>query len=633
MSIFSGLQSGGIRGPDVVINGDGGSLLPSSASGVRFSSAKINQTSALLSGIKPYSYGAGSTSDDISYGVVPHKIQKIVPQFSLPSDKNDIGGHSFIISHGVDDGDVAFTIRLEHDKAKRIKNWNFFSKQNITRAVDQIVNICTVNYILRGLQTWMGDNDENWNDFLQATGWPVELDTFKLENFRDGVYQHRNVSMFIQDYIRPLGIVIGSENQGGQHQPGGAVDFPVDFVVTILVDGLCDNMLNLWKRTEIRAGDDLFFALCGSTMQNKKLHTDSKPVPFQFSDKANSGLIKTSNFVFPQQETEYVLNHWTQGRVSTRFTHTEAPTSHRRKTNYLFELVPTTSSEIDEGIFLSDDRRNRGLWHIGRSQVHIRGGSVCPSSVNQTFRQDTANLMGGGLVQATIAPVWKAAARSHFAKHGEDHMPAYGHGDDFPYMPATEEEIESHGEDLEELEEELKEFKKDKKVQGQKSTLFPRKFLRKTQTGGACLGKRSVSEISETSSTNGVTTIPTTMQSTPVDVTTALDMDMSVLEQSVIPRSKKATPKTRTIRSLMEAPNSVDTRGAMDVDMMQEGTQNKSLTTKTSVQMESDPMEVVGSVGVGKVYARSVTTATAEGVSRPIAVARVSTKKRVEASE
>jgi hypothetical protein len=36
--------------------------------------------------------------------------------------------------------------------------------------------------------------------------------------------------MFIQDYIRPLGIVIGSENQGGQHQPGGSVDFPVDFV-------------------------------------------------------------------------------------------------------------------------------------------------------------------------------------------------------------------------------------------------------------------------------------------------------------------------------------------------------------------------------------------------------------------
>jgi hypothetical protein len=183
-------------------------------------------------------------------------------------------------------------------------------------------------------------------------------------------------------------------------------------------------MLNLWKRTEIRAGDDLFLALCGSTLGNKDLGTEFKAVPFQFSDKPASGLIKPSNFVFPNQSTEYVLNHWTQGRVCTRFTHKENTTI-PRTTNYLFELVPTTSSEIDEGIFLSDDRRNRGLWHVGRSQVHIRGGSACPSSVNQTFRQDSANLMGGGLVQATIGPVWKAAARSHFAVHGKDHKQLY----------------------------------------------------------------------------------------------------------------------------------------------------------------------------------------------------------------
>ena len=83
----------------------------------------------------------------------------------------------------------------------------------------------------------------------------------RLENFQTGKYQHRNVSIFIQDFIRPRGVVIGSELQGGQYQGsgGGGVDFPVDFVVTILVNGLCDNMLNLWKRTEIRAGHDLFF--------------------------------------------------------------------------------------------------------------------------------------------------------------------------------------------------------------------------------------------------------------------------------------------------------------------------------------------------------------------------------------
>jgi len=419
LSIFAGLQGGGIKGPDVVINGDGGSLLPTSASGVRFSSAKINQTPALLSGIKPYSYGAGSTSDDISYGVVPHKIQKIVPQSLLPSSAKDVANDDIKLSHSVDDGDVAFTIRLIHDKCKRIKGWNFFSKQNITRAVDPIIILCTVNYILRGLQTDMEANNSNWESFLQATGWPIDKPNCGLKHFRNqSDHQHTNISMFIQDYIRPLGIVIGSEFQGGQHQPGGTVDFPVDFIVTILVDGLCDNMLNLWKRTEIKAGDDLFLALCGTDLSPKSDHKKSLPnkskgLEFQFSKEAHSGLIDPDNFIFPHQDTTYVLNHWAKGQVSARFT---------GQTDKIFELVPTTSSEINEGIFMSDNRRNRGLWHIGRSQVHIRGCHTTPSGTNQTFRQDTANLKNGALVQATIAPVWKSAARSHACPYDKEHL-------------------------------------------------------------------------------------------------------------------------------------------------------------------------------------------------------------------
>ena len=416
MSIFAGLQRGGIKGPDVVINGDGGSLLPTSSSGMRFSSAQINKTDSLLAGIKPYSYGQGSTSDDISYGVVPHKIQKIVPRFCLPSYTPDVLDDDIILTHSVDDGDVAFTIRMVHDINKRLKDWHWFAKQNITRAVDPIINICTVNYILRGLQTDMGDNNSNWDDFLQATGWPIDREGYHLKDFRSGKYQHRNVSMFIQDYIRPLGVVIGSEHQGGQHQGGGVVDFPVDFVVTILVDGLCDNMLNLWKRTEIRAGDDLFLALCGTQIQEDKCDDDVETgmqkrqqglFEYQFSSDPTSGLVQSKNFVPASAGTTYVLNHWSKGQVSARFP---------KHPKLLFELVPTTSSEINEGYFLGDDRRNRGLWHVARSQVHIRGSKTTPSGSMQTFRQDTANLKTGGLVQATIAPMWKSAAR-HRSKH------------------------------------------------------------------------------------------------------------------------------------------------------------------------------------------------------------------------
>ena len=52
MSLFAGLQRGGIKGPDVVINGDGESLLATNE-GIRFSEAKINQTPSLLAGIQP----------------------------------------------------------------------------------------------------------------------------------------------------------------------------------------------------------------------------------------------------------------------------------------------------------------------------------------------------------------------------------------------------------------------------------------------------------------------------------------------------------------------------------------------------------------------------------------------------
>ncbi|KAJ1469374.1 hypothetical protein T484DRAFT_1754519 [Baffinella frigidus] len=401
---------GGIRRPDVVINGAGGSLLPNGGGGVRFPASRINeQQKALLSRVVPYQYGQGSgisVSDDIAYQTTPHKIQKIVPPILLPSSKSDIGSDNLLLSHGVDDGDLAFTIRATPC---------FFAKQNLPRTVDPIVNLATVNYILRGLQTKMGTNSGNWALFLKSTGWPIGEPNRALIDFQAGRYQHRNISMFVQDYIRPLGVVIGSEHQGGQHQGqyGGAVDYPVDYVVTILVDGLCDNMLNLWRRTEINAGDDLMLALCGCAMQHHDIKTTGEggkpirsisvskgPMGNQFSVNGGGPGINVQMYTPPAANTLYVLNHWAKGTVQARFL--QSP-------NILYELVPTTSSEIDEGSFLGDDRRNRGVWHIARSQVQASSRNNASS-----FRNDTANLaMGAGLVQSTIAPVWKSAAAAH----------------------------------------------------------------------------------------------------------------------------------------------------------------------------------------------------------------------------
>jgi hypothetical protein len=221
-----------------------------------------------------------------------------------------------------------------------MKGWSFCQKQNITRAIDAIVNLATVNYLLRGLQTDMGENQPSWDSFLMCTGWPVTKETYTPADFRGGPYQHRNVSMFIQDFIRPLGVVIGSEMQGGQHQgSGGAVDFPVDHVVTILVDGLCDNMLNMWKRTDIKAGDDLLLALCGYQMHDdthyysdgtKTMHAHRKkgPLLYQFNidKKVQSGGLDFSAYAPPTDQTSYVLNHWAKGRRSEKFA--KAPNLH-----------------------------------------------------------------------------------------------------------------------------------------------------------------------------------------------------------------------------------------------------------------------------------------------------------------
>jgi hypothetical protein len=585
MSLFSGINNSKIKGPDVVINGDGGSLLPTAGSGIRFSSAKINQTSSLLSGIKPYSYGAGSTSDDITYGVNPHKVQKIVPTFTIPSESRDIEGDMITMSHSVDDGDIAFTIRMVHDKNSYIKHWNYFSKQNITRAVDPIINICTVNYILRGLQSNMGENEATWKSFLQCTGWPVDTPTFKLVDFRSGKYQHRNVSMFIQDYIRPLGIVIGSENQGGQHQGGGAVDFPVDFVVTILVDGLCDNMLNIWKRTEIKAGDDLFLALCGTKFKrptniikeeilHELEHLECYTEPdiglfkYQFNKpgEENDGRIQRDKFVEAKEDTSYVLNHWAPTQRTARFSYPP---------NLLFELVPTTSSEIREGSFLGDDRRNRGLWHIARSQVHIRGCPLAQSAKQQTFRQDTANLKSGGLVQATIAPVWKSATRSHNVLHGTEH---------FTWVSHVNEKNKTYRVPHERVE-----------------SVLPTVDI-------GCVKQRPDKDENPLSEFN-------------VDKMDTTGVQVSNMIARRDTNNSQPAPAKRTKRSIMEAP-------------VQTTVETYTTPMETDSSMD-DPMgltKVSGKVGTSsKVYARSVNATTSDVTSKPVSVARVSSKKRVEA--
>ena len=109
---FSGVY--GARFPDVVMNqgplpGMGGLPAPLHDT----ADARINYGSSLLGNLDPYAYGEpGYLSSQTGYLNIPHKIQKIVPYLYLPEPD---GTGSFRLCHPIDDGDLAFVMRLDRN--------------------------------------------------------------------------------------------------------------------------------------------------------------------------------------------------------------------------------------------------------------------------------------------------------------------------------------------------------------------------------------------------------------------------------------------------------------------------------------------------------------------------------------
>ena len=67
---------------------------------------RSNYNSTILGDVGPYAYGEPKRlADQTAFMAVPHKIPKIVPELRLPEAQNT--DNTFLLSHGVDDGDVA----------------------------------------------------------------------------------------------------------------------------------------------------------------------------------------------------------------------------------------------------------------------------------------------------------------------------------------------------------------------------------------------------------------------------------------------------------------------------------------------------------------------------------------------
>lgn len=72
----------------------------------------------------------------------------------------------------VDDGDVAFVIRAMFSPYELVSEKKKYNRQGILRAIDPVVNLATVNYILHGLQRYGFDKNEHktWNTLWIALG-------------------------------------------------------------------------------------------------------------------------------------------------------------------------------------------------------------------------------------------------------------------------------------------------------------------------------------------------------------------------------------------------------------------------------------------------------------------------------
>ena len=252
---FSGVR--GARFPDVVMNS--GPLPPSGGLPAPLhdvADARINYGSTLLGDVSAYAYGEpGYLSSQTGYVNHPHSIQKIIPQLQLPTAHVN-SPQSLSLSHAVDDGDIAFCMRLDRRSAVcSLLATESSRRHKLGSAVDPFINLCTLNYLLAGFQkSYQQNMPSKWSALLH------DLDRNRFDGHKDLTFE--DLVYIIRELITPFGICRGSEKQGGQHEASnGPATWPVNFVTTLVIDGKDRNVVNAWCHHSISAGDDLVLRL------------------------------------------------------------------------------------------------------------------------------------------------------------------------------------------------------------------------------------------------------------------------------------------------------------------------------------------------------------------------------------
>jgi hypothetical protein len=387
---FAGVQ--GARFPDVIINGGNNPLpgmggLPAPLHDTP--DAKINYNSSLLGDLEPYAYGEpGYLSSQSSYLNIPHRIQKLVPTLWIPETD---GTGSFRLCHPIDDGDIAFAMRLDRNSevctGLRSKS---ILRSGLGTAIDPMINLCTLNYILAGMQicTQLDATRPAWDRLFNY------LDKDRFPGYVPGAgqraYNFEDIKCVTRHLCRPFGVAHGSEKQGGQHEGGYApVTWPVNFVISLVLDGKDANVVNIWHRHDVEAGNDLVLRL--------------KLVPLPPGNK-------------------YTLNHYSKALMEKTFSTNlldqismnGLPAPHRF--THIWQLVPDVFSlDLEEPLnplhmhplFVPARPRfvwqQEGYWHIARAQIHCKHYGA-----EEYYYNDLANNLRTGHMDLTFQPTFLA---------------------------------------------------------------------------------------------------------------------------------------------------------------------------------------------------------------------------------
>ena len=404
---FAGVN--GARFPDVIING-GGNPLPGMGGLPKplhdTPDGKINYNSSLLGDLEPYAYGEpGYLSSQSSYLNIPHRIQKLVPALWIPETD---GTGSFRLCHPIDDGDIAFALRLDRNSevctGLRSKH---VLRSGLGTAIDPMINLCTLNYILAGMQicTVLDATRPAWDRLFNY------LDKYRFPGFAAGPgagahnYNFDDIKHLVRHLCRPLGIAHGSEKQGGQHEGSLApVTWPVDFVISLVLDGKDANMVNIWHRFDVESGNDLVLRL--------------KHVPLPPGNK-------------------YTLNHYAKGLVEKTFSPNliqQIQAGGGPRITHIWQLVPDVFSldlepsfngVINNPYFPYDPAsvqprfmppggeyvwQQSGYWHIARAQIHCKRYGT-----EEYYYNDLANNLRTGHMDVTFQPTFQAVPYRDFA--------------------------------------------------------------------------------------------------------------------------------------------------------------------------------------------------------------------------